>query len=172
MTKTYPIGPALKAVSLSALGALALAASAAQAGDRSPGQGQSASGIWVASGDVDGDGRPDAARRGKVVQNGTTVGTAAELQAPPAGGQAGLLLPAVQKVRPASSTQRAKLKQNGTTVATAGEVQAPGTKPRAGLLLPAVQKARMQPQPQRGRLQQNGTTVATPSTVTAPSPRN
>lgn len=171
MSKIHYIRPALQAASIATLAALTLAATAAQAGDRAKAPNQTASGIWVASGDVNGDGRPDAATRGKLKQNGTTVATAGEVQAPQHEAQAALLLPAVQKVREPARSQRAKLKQNGTTVATAGEVQAPGAKPRAGLLLPAVQKARMQPQAQRSRLKQNGTTVATAGTVTT-RPRN
>lgn len=62
--------------------------------------------------------------RARMSQNGTTVETASEVQAPQAE-QAGLLLPAVQANRAASRPQRGKLSQNGTTVATANEVQAP-----------------------------------------------
>jgi hypothetical protein len=62
--------------------------------------------------------------RARMSQNGTTVETASEVQAPQAE-QAGLLLPAVQANRAASRPQRGKLSQNGTTVATADEVQAP-----------------------------------------------
>ena len=57
-------------------------------------------------------------------QNGTTVETASEVQAP-ADEQTALLLPAVQSAREAARRQNAKLSQNGTTVATANEVQAP-----------------------------------------------
>jgi hypothetical protein len=169
MSKIHCIRPALQAASIATLAALTLAATAAQAGDRAKAPNQTASGIWVASGDVNGDGRPDAATRGKLEQNGTTVGTAAEVQAPNTTKGPHLLLPAVQKYqdgKPATA-QRAKLKQNGTTVATAGEVQAPGAKPRAGLLLPAVQKVRMQPQAQRSQFRQNGTTVRTAGDIMA-----
>lgn len=169
MTKTAKIRPELKIASITVLAAMALTASVVQANSRKDTAHQSASGVWVASGDVTGDGRSDTAAGRKLKQNGTTVGTAAEVQAPNTTERPHLLLPAVQKAQEPSKSQRAKFKQNGTTVATAGEVQAPGAKPRAALLLPAVQKARVQPQPQtqRGRLQQNGTTVATASRVNA-----
>ncbi|MFN2098833.1 hypothetical protein [Altererythrobacter sp. MF3-039] len=65
-------------------------------------------------------------QRAKLSQNGTTVATANEVQAPTA------------EQRP----QRARLSQNGTTVETASEVQAPESEGQAGLLLPAVQKVR------------------------------
>lgn len=127
MSKIHSTRPALQATSIATLAALTLAATAAQAGDRANAPNQTASGIWVASGDVNGDGRPDAATRGKLKQNGTTVATAGEVQAPGAKPRAGLLLPAVQKARMQPQAQRSQLKQNGTTVATAGTVT---TRPR------------------------------------------
>lgn len=128
-------------------------------------------GIWIASGDMNGDGRPDArkrAQRSRLEQNGTTVATAGDVRAPKAPRRASLLLPAVQKMHEPTQPQRAKLKQNGTTVATAGEVQAPKGEGEATLLLPAVQKVHAPAQPQRAKLKQNGTTVATASEVAAP----
>jgi len=140
-----------------------------QADVRSSSAAEPASGVWVASGDMNGDGRSDQARRGKLEQNGTTVATAGDVQAPGNGQQAALLLPAVQKAHEPVQPQRAKLEQNGTTVAASGDVQAPNTTEGPHLLLPAVQKAHDPAQPQRAKLKQNGTTVATASEIAASS---
>ena len=80
-------------------------------------------------------------------QNGTTVATANEVQAPqtegqPASAQVGSGRTRARASIEAASATRGKLSQNGTTVATANEVQAPQTEGQAALLLPAVQKAR------------------------------
>jgi hypothetical protein len=199
MTKTHSIRPPLSAATVTALAALALAATPAQAGvfgfvksalkaeagkrigaelDRrgvsaqadaaNETADQTAAGVWVASGDMTGDGRDDSCAGRKLEQNGTTVASAAEVQAPQGEGQAALLLPAVQKAHEPAKPQRAKLKQNGTTVATAGEVQAPQGEGQAALLLPAVQKVRESSKSQRAKLKQNGTTVATAGEVRAP----
>lgn len=86
---------------------------------------QNADGVWIAAGDVTGDGRDDTGgRSGKLKQNGTTVATAGEVAAPQTPGTA-MLLPAVQKVQPEQRPQRAPMEQNGTTVSTAGNVTAP-----------------------------------------------
>jgi len=168
MTKTAKSRPELKIASITILAALALTASVVQANSRKDTAHQPASGVWVASGDVTGDGRSDTAAGRKLKQNGTTVGTAAEVQAPNTTERPHLLLPAVQKAHEPSKSQRAKFKQNGTTVATAGEVQAPQGEGQAALLLPAVQKVHEPAKSQRTKLKQNGTTVATAGEVQAP----
>lgn len=150
----------LKILTASALGlAVSFAAVAAQAHPaRHAAQGN---GIWIASGDVNGDGRPDGRA---LEQNGTTVATAGDVQAPNTTERPHLLLPAVQKAQ-AEPAQKG-MAQNGTTVPSASDVAAPGGE-GAALLLPAVQKA--QAQPKRAELKQNGTTVATAGEVAAPA---
>lgn len=85
-------------------------------------QGDTRSGVNVASGDVNGDGR-----RGKpgLSQNGTTVPSADTVQASQHERRGSLILPAVQKAAPEARAQRGRLVQNGTTVATAGTIAAP-----------------------------------------------
>jgi hypothetical protein len=139
----------LAATTLGLALSLILIATNAEAGSSRPGTSraapQQAGKVWVASGDVRGDGRSDrrASRakqrraegkpqRARLEQTGTTVATAGDVQAP------------------TGKPQRTKIKQNGTTVATADEVQAPNDKP------------------QRARMEQNGTTVATAGNVAAP----
>lgn len=122
--------------------------------------------VWVASGDINGDGRSARPGRTRMQQNGTTVATAGDVQAPAQKGPH-LLVPAVQRSSAQAQPQPTRMEQNGTTVATAGNVQAPQTPEQPALLVPAVQKA--QAAPQKAKLKQNGTTVATASDVAAPT---
>lgn len=85
-------------------------------------QGDARSGVNVASGDVDGDGR---AGKPGLSQNGTTVPSADTVQARQPERRAALIVPAVQKAAPETRPQRGWMVQNGTTVATAGEIAAP-----------------------------------------------
>ena len=85
-------------------------------------QGETRSGVNVASGDVDGDGR---AGKSGLSQNGTTVPSADTVQARQPERRAALIVPAIQKVAPEARPQRGRMVQNGTTVATAGEITAP-----------------------------------------------
>ena len=80
------------------------------------------SGVNVAVGDLNGDGRDG---KPGMSQNGTTVPSADTVQAQQEARRASLLLPAVQKIAPETRPQRAWMVQNGTTVATAGEIKAP-----------------------------------------------
>lgn len=107
-------------------------------------------------------------------QNGTTVETASEVQAPQGEAQAprpkkSAEWSRVKNTAAAGTSQpaRAKLSQNGTTVETANEVQAQADE-QAALLLPAVQSARESARRNRAKLSQNGTTVATANEVQAP----
>ncbi len=175
MRNNHKTTAAMKASTLGLIVAIALSAPA-QAGPKRSAAPASSQGIWVAGGDVLGDGRParasaqgQAPAKGRrMQQNGTTVATAGDVQAKHANRRATLLLPAVQKVQEPAQPQRAKLKQNGTTVASAGDVQAPKDGGEAALLLPAVQKVHEPAAPERAKTEQNGTTVATASEVAAP----
>lgn len=128
-------------------------------------------GVFVASGDVNGDGRDDiivGPGLCKLVQNGTTVATADEILANLSDEEQALWKMArnTHRMRPTC----AKLVQNGTTVASASEVAAPNAQEQilVGLLLPAVQAVRAAPNPTREGMSQNGTTVPNADTVRAP----
>ena len=129
-------------------------------------------GVFVASGDVNGDGRDDiivGPGLCKLVQNGTTVATADEVLAPLTDEER-VRWGEVEKTHNMTATC-AKLVQNGTTVATAGELLAPGGGEPIALLLPAVQAAREAARPARAGLSQNhGTTVPSADTLEAPRP--
>ena len=103
-------------------------------------------------------------------QNGTTVETASEVQAPPSTSKG--KVEATWKTEEGTKSQarpQRGMSQNGTTVETANEVQAPMDE-QAALLLPAVQSAREAARKDRAKLSQNGTTVATANEVQAPAP--
>ena len=102
-------------------------------------------------------------------QNGTTVETASEVQAPPSTSKG--KVEATWKTEEGTKSQTRPergMSQNGTTVETASEVQAPADEQTA-LLLPAVQSAREAARKDRAKLSQNGTTVATANEVQAPA---
>lgn len=179
----------LKASALGLAVSIALSATSAAAGPQRRDTGRAvppASGqVWVASGDVLGDGRSDRSstrakrrqqakpQRTRIEQNGTTVGTASEIRAPDAKPQRAKLeqngttvATAGEVQAPSTKPQRTKLKQNGTTVGTASEVQAPVEPGQAALIVPAVQRSHAQPA--GSKLEQNGTTVPSASEVAAP----
>ncbi|MCM8557981.1 FG-GAP repeat protein [Sphingomicrobium sediminis] len=104
-------------------------------------------GVFVASGDVNGDGRDDiivGPGLCKLVQNGTTVATADEILANLGDAERAEWSRVRNEYNVPAACAEGKLVQNGTTVATASEIQAPqdGEAILIGLLLPAVQAAR------------------------------
>ncbi len=140
--------------------------------------GQEGGGLWN-------DRAAAKTQRAKMSQNGTTVETASEVQAPQEE-QAVLIVPAVQRARGAARPQRGKMSQNGTTVETASEVQAPQaeqaaqigqgrTRARAAVYPAAAAAAGPHVKvidgarpSTRGKMIQNGTTVETANEVQAP----
>ena len=169
--------------------------------DTSAADGNGGGGIYNSGGTLDaqaqvGRGRTSArAQVGEAMtsQNGTTVATASEVQAPPSTSKG--KVEATWKTEEGTKSQARPergMSQNGTTVETASEVQAPADEQTA-LLLPAVQSAReaarsgRADKPRRGatnggglhitgsaaraKLSQNGTTVATANEVQSPAPQ-
>lgn len=126
-------------------------------------------GVFLASGDVNGDGRDDIVVGPglcKLVQNGTTVATAEDILSSLSDEEQSLWSRA-KKTHNMTATC-AKLVQNGTTVATASEILAQPREEPVALLLPAVQAVRVAARPTRAGMSQNGTTVPTADTVQQP----
>ena len=132
-------------------------------------------GINVSAGDV--NGVRSTRKKGKLSQNGTTVATANEVQAPQSTPAilTPLLLPAVQKAsdtKPTSPKGKPFRQEPGTTVPSADDVQAPQEETRTARAGssggPKVKVFDGKAPAARGKLNQNGTTVETANEVQAP----
>ena len=132
-------------------------------------------GVNVSAGDV--NGARSTRKKGKLSQNGTTVASANEVQAPQSTPAilTPLLLPAVQKAsdtKPTSPKGKPFRQEPGTTVPSADDVQAPQEETRTARAGssggPKVKVFDGRAPAARGKLNQNGTTVETANEVQAP----